>query len=113
MSQYPPETMRALDREVEKMDQADRMFAMHRELYLDAVTSGADIQLLSPYALTRTQWPISDYLCEPGKEGKALLFQACTAAMRGDADAADKLRLFVDLQASEYAQDAIDVWGAE
>jgi hypothetical protein len=114
MSCYPPETIRALDAKADAWDHAERMQAMHVELFTDAVKTGADVQLLWPYSRgERKTYPVSTYLGECGDDkAKALLFKACAAAMTFN-DAGTVLREFVAHVAADYAKDCIEMWGAE
>lgn len=113
MSYYPPETMRALDRQAESFDHAEAMRSMHVELFEDAVKSGSDIQLLWPYSRgERKTYPVSMYLGESPSAAQPSLFKACAEAMNGR-DPSEALRQFVAHVAAEYANDSIEMWGVE
>ncbi len=112
MSQFPPETLRALDRQAESFDHAEAMRSMHVELFEDAVKSGNNIELMFPYGRERKTYPLSTYLSEPPSKAQPLLFMACAEAMAGR-DASKLLRSFVEHVAADYAEACVEKWGVE
>jgi hypothetical protein len=110
MSQYPPETLRALDIQSARWDHAEHIRHTHAELFTEAVAAGADVQLIQPLSREGKRYPVSEYLSNTSVAGsREALFKACTEAMN-HRDCGEALRQFVKLLAADYANDAALVW---
>jgi len=113
MSQYPPETLRALDIQSARWDHAEHIRHTHAELFVDAVRAGADIELIAPWSREGKRLPVSAYLGECGKEAQALLLKASAQAMKEDTPLARMVQAYVKQCASDYSDYAAEVWGGE